>query len=235
VFEDTHWSLILEAAQTQAPGAQSSLADLLQRYWSPLYHYVRRSGASHHDAQDLVQGFFLQFLERRAINRADPRRGKFRTFLLTSLKNYMSTAHDRARAEKRGGRCHVVPLDDEEKIPEQLADAHGLNPEEEFEKLWALAVVEAATQRIRRAYEMRQRAPLFDALQGSVFGDDDAPRYQKIAAEMKISLDTVKTEVVRIRREFRASLRREVATGLDDPREVDDELRYLRRTLAFSR
>lgn len=220
----------MEAGRTDAPRAQTDLANLLQRYSHPLYSFVRRQGMSHHDAQDTVQGFFLFLLERKAVLEADARRGRFRTFLLSSLKNYMANAYRRGAAAKRGGGVPLVAWDENECVREDAATT--LTPEAEFERLWALAVVDAAMRRTRSVYDDRNRGPIFDALESCVTGEPDAPRYRSLADQLAMTVDAIKADVMRMRREFRAALRREVACGLTDAREIDDEIRYLRRTLA---
>jgi hypothetical protein len=143
----------------------------------------------------------------------------------------MANTHRHSESAKRGGGLEIIPLDESAGV-EQMSSMRELTPAAEFERLWALAVIDAALQRTRATYERKKRGEVFNALETCVTGEPDAPRYQTLAGQLAMSVVAVKVEVSRMRRDFRASLRQEVACGLTDAREIDDEVRYLRHTLA---
>jgi RNA polymerase sigma factor (sigma-70 family) len=228
VFEETHWSVVLEAARTHSPGSQSALAHLLQSYWRPLYIYIRQRGGEHHDAQDAIQGFFLTLLENRALGRANPERGRFRTFLLASLNNYLANEHRRESRVKRGGEFEFVPMNDtiEFDLPDSSAP-----PETEFDRQWAKALLDRALPLTEKNYTSRGKEALFGGLRTFLTGAPEMPGYQTVSARLGISESSAKVEVHRLRAQFRENLRREVACTVTEPGEIDDELQYLRRLL----
>jgi RNA polymerase sigma factor (sigma-70 family) len=164
-FHTTRWSVVLVSAQSQAPGCQAAFADLCKLYWYPLYSFIRHRGYSPEDAQDLVQGFFLHIIERKALSRIDRSKGKFRSFLLASLQNYLSNEADRARSLKRGGNAQFVYLD-----IEGAEDRYGLEPVEQltpekiFDARWAMALLGEAMNRLSREYVTLGKTNIFQAL-----------------------------------------------------------------------
>lgn len=233
-FATTRWDLVLASAETEAPGANEALSDLCRTYWRPLYAFVRRRGYSPADAEDLVQAFFAQFLEDRAVKKADPLRGRFRTFLLTSLQNFLANEWDRASAAKRGGRFRLVAFDQlasEERDSLDAPDA--ASPEMAFDVRWARAIVDTALQRLREEAEAHGKRQSFDELK-DFLTVADATSYESAAARLGIPLNAVKTAIHRLRGNFRTIVRREVARTVSSPTEIDEELRYLRAVLASS-
>ncbi|MEP6811085.1 MAG: sigma-70 family RNA polymerase sigma factor [Chthoniobacterales bacterium] len=228
MFDETHWSVVFEAARTQSPGSASALAQLLQGYWRPLYVYARQRGCDHHDAQDAIQGFFLSVLENRALGRADPGRGRFRTFLLTALNNYLANEHRRATRQKRGGEFQFVPMDDGDEFEISAATEP---PETEFDRQWAKALLERALQSTEKHYAARGKGALFGGLRKFLTGAADKLGYHAASAQLGISEASAKVEVHRLRAQFRENLRQEVAGTVTEPGEIDDELLYLRRLL----
>ena len=219
------------------PGlSRTALETLCRDYWPPLYAFVRRRGYPPPEAQDLVQGFFVHLLESRAYARADPARGKFRTFLLAALKNFLSNARDHAHALKRGGGCSVVPLDEHFAAAEAavLADAvpGGLDADAVFEQRWAAAILTHAWETLRAEAEAAGRGELLDALRPYVAGGATAPPTQEeMAARLDLSPGTLRTRVHRLRERYRAALRAEVARTLPAGDDVGEELRRLRQAL----
>ena len=204
-FQTTNWSLVFAAG-----GSPDALNDLCARYWTPVYAYVRRCGVDRADAEDLTQAFFGRMLEHRDFEQADPRRGKFRSFLLGALKHFMSNERDRARAQKRGGDVAHVEID--------IATADdALTPDQVFDKQWALAVVERALAALREAGEAEHLLPFLS-------GDES---YAALAAERKTSEGALRVAVHRLRRRFRDQLRRIVEETVADRADVDDEIRFL--------
>jgi len=233
-FEPTRWSIILASAQTQAPGARSALAELCRTYWQPLYAFARRRGYDHHRSQDLIQGFFLSLIESKSLSRVDPMKGKFRSYLLASLQNHMASEHTRENAQKRGGGMHFVSLDDDESETRFKASIHAssLPAETIFEREWAVAAVESALARLEEDFEKRSKREVFTALKPFLLGDQPQGAYDRVAAELKISPGAVRTGVHRLRHEFRAQLRREVAKTVESPDQIEEEMRHLRGALA---
>lgn len=216
--------------------ASAALEELCRAYWPPIYTFVRRRGYSPADAQDLVQSFFLYLLESGAYTRADPARGRFRTFLLGALKNFLANAHDHDHALKRGGAGVFVPLD------EHLAEAEAAiggdragDPHEAerlFEQRWAAALVMRAWVSLRAAAAAEGKGHLLDALRPYVAGGSaPALRQEEIAVNLDLPLATVRTHVYRLRTRFRNALRSEVARTVPAPEDIEEELRYLRLAL----
>jgi len=226
VFRTTHWSVVFAANGCGKPEAGPALEQLCRTYWTPLYAYLRRQGATPADAQDLVQGFFASLLEREGIAKVDRSRGKFRSFLLASLKHFAANERDRARAQKRGGQHLFVPLD-EAQAEEQFLAAPELSPDEVYEQTWALAVIEQAVARLRAEYATPERAELFTALKPYLTGDRTEPPYAAVAARLNLGESGVKMAVRRMRRRFGELLRHEIAQTVSRPEEVDEEIRVL--------
>jgi RNA polymerase sigma factor (sigma-70 family) len=233
-FNTTHWTIVLACGdETDSARAREALASLFQTYWYPLYAYVRRRGHSEHDAEDLVQSFCLHLQEKQALAKADPNRGKFRTFLLSSLQNFLANENERARAQKRGGGRELIRLDAEEADARyQLEPAHSVTPEAIFEKRWAHALLEQTVSGLRADFTTRGKARLFDGLSSFLTSDRHETSYQSAADQLGLPLSAIKTTVHRLRRDYRSRLREEISRTVSSPDEIDDELLYLRKVLA---
>jgi len=232
VFVTTHWSVVLTAGRSDTPRARAALETLCQNYWPPLYAYVRRRGHSVDEAQDLTQEFFLRLLEHNRVGTADPEKGRFRSFLLASMNHFLSDEWDKARAQKRGGgKVTFLDLREAEtKLGEQLAET--LTPEKAYERRWALTLLEQVYQRLGQEYEQQGRAGLFKALRGSLAGTGGTAPYAELAERLGMTEGAVKVAVHRLRHRYRELLREIIAETVSGPEEVEDELRYLLRTLA---
>ena len=214
--------------------AQEALASLFQTYWFPLYAYVRRRGHSEHDAEDIVQTFCLHLQEKHAVAKADPGRGKFRTFLLSSLQNFLANEWDRASAAKRGGKFSFVAFDQLESKERDALDApDATSPEMAFDVRWARAIVDTALHRMREEAHAHGKGEIFEELK-TFLTVTDAGAYNAAATRLGIPLNAVKTAIHRLRGNFRTVVRREVAQTVSSPNEIDEELRYLRSVLASS-
>jgi RNA polymerase sigma-70 factor (ECF subfamily) len=225
-FETTQWTLVVAAGDPQHPESRAALADLCQSYWYPLYVYLRRRGYPQQEAEDLVQGFFAQLLEKNYIKAADRERGRFRSFLLTSLKNYAANEWDRRTALKRGGDATTLSLDFEDAEGRYVIEpADERTPEQEFDRGWAFAQLRQVLERMRT--EAGDDDERFATLQGFLTGDADDIRYKDVAERLGMSEGAVKVAVHRLRQRFGALLREEVARTLVDPDDVDDEIRHL--------
>ena len=233
-FNTTHWSMVLACADgSDSDRAQEALASLFQTYWYPLYAYVRRRGYSEHDAEDLVQAFCLHLHEKHAVAKADRARGKFRTFLLSSLQNFLAHEKERATAQKRGGGRELVRLDaDEAEARYDREPADSVTPETIFEKRWAHALLDQTVSDLRADFIMRGKQRLFDGLSSFLTGDLRETSYQNAADQLGLPLSAIKTTVHRLRRDYRSKLREEIGRTVSSPDEIDEELNHLRKILA---
>jgi DNA-directed RNA polymerase specialized sigma24 family protein len=227
-FHTNQWGLVVAASAEGAGEARAALEELYRLYCYPVYAFIRRRGHGRQDAQDLTQDFFVHLLEKGTLARADPRRGRFRSFLLGALDYFLAHAAERARAGKRGGSCQWVFLDDEAaENSYQLAAPEGMTAEKIFDARWAAALFEATFARLRGELRSEGKGHLFEALQGFLLGREDAS-YQQVADTLSLSLGGLKTVIHRLRGRFQALLREEVARMVTKPAEIDEELRYLR-------
>lgn len=232
-FKTTHWSVVLQAGQSISSQAGKALARLCQDYWYPLYAYVRRRGYSPQEAQDLTQDFFLRFLERQGIQQADRQRGKFRTFLLSSLGNFLANEWDKRKAVKRGGRCFFESWDAlgaEERYNRE--PFHESTAEKLYERRWALTLLERTLNTLRREHAASRQAEVFDVLQSYLTGNENEETYQEAAARLGLSEAAVKMRVLRLRQRYRELLRAEIAETVSSPQELQEELKHLFSVLA---
>jgi DNA-directed RNA polymerase specialized sigma24 family protein len=228
-FEATQWSVVIRAAQGATPAGQAAFAQLYERYWFPLYAFVRRKGYSPHDAQDLIQGFFLDLLQRETLTRVDRRKGKFRSFLLACLQKHLSTEAQRAGCLKRGGSCEWVHLDfdNAEGLYLTCDSADGLTPEQLFDARWAVTLLGQALTALHREYAARGKASTFEVLKNFLDPRHDSPSYEQAAKTLGVSTGAVKTMASRLRSRHVTILRQEIARTVCDPREVDGEIHAL--------
>jgi RNA polymerase sigma factor (sigma-70 family) len=240
LFPSTHWSVIVAAGRSQADPevAQAALAELCQTYWSPLYSFVRSRGCSVHDAQDLTQSFFAYLIEHKIYARVDRQKGRFRSFLLASLKNFLADASDRERTLKRGGGQNLLPLHEEQiKEAESLFQNHRTARTEEqiFDRSWAEALVTAGLERLSADYRSEAKEKLFNELRIFLAGCPGAPpAYAELAARLGMTESTLRSHVTRLRARYREVLRSEVRRTVDTEAEVDEELHELLRVLTRS-
>lgn len=239
-FAPTHWSVVLAAGESQsAPeAARSALAQLCQTYWPPLYTFVRSRGYAVHDAQDLTQSFFAYLIEHKLYARVDREKGKFRSFLLASLKNLLADAHDRAQTLKRGGGLDFLPLNEEQvEKAESLFQTHGgaeesPNEDRVYERSWAETLVAGALARLAAEYMAEGKGELFANLRIFLSGGaDPLPTYTELAARLATPASTLRSDVTRLRARYREALRVEVRSTVERESEVEDELRELLRVL----
>jgi RNA polymerase sigma factor (sigma-70 family) len=235
-FPSTHWSVVLAAGRSEAePEAVAALAELCQIYWAPLYGFVRSRGHTVHDAQDLTQSFFAYLLEHKVYARVDRRKGRFRSFLLASLKNFLADAADRERTLKRGGAQIFLPLHEEQaQGAESLFQTYsGMSNEDLlFDRSWAEALVAAALGRLSADYKREAKEQLFNELRMFVAGGaDPLPSYAELAQRLGIAESTLRSHVTRLRARYREALRTEVRRTVDTEKQVDQELRELLHVL----
>lgn len=224
-FGTTRWSVVL-AAGGDSPAAEEALARLYETYWYPLYGYLRGRGSDVSDAEDLTQAFFAYLLEKKVLRHADPSRGRFRSFLLTSLKNFVANEHERQHAKKRAPDTPLLSLDlgfAEERY--QLEPATGETPERIFDRRWAQALLECVLTRL--ASEQAGRRHQFERLKVYLTGEQPQVGYADTAAALSISEGAVKVAVHRLRRRFRALVTEEVEHTVASPDQVESEIRHL--------
>jgi RNA polymerase sigma factor (sigma-70 family) len=228
--------VVLAAGRTQAEPqtAEAALAELCQIYWAPLYAFVRSRGHTVHDAQDLTQSFFAYVLEHKVYARVDRRKGRFRSFLLASLKNFLADAADRERTLKRGGAQIFLPLHEEQaQEAESLFQTHsGMSNEDRlFDRSWAEALVAAALERLSADYR-REAKELFKELRIFIAGGaEPPPTYAELTDRLGITESTLRSHVTRLRARYREALRAEVRRTVDSETQVDQELRELLHVL----
>jgi RNA polymerase sigma factor (sigma-70 family) len=233
LFPSTHWSVVLAAGRSQAEPeiAQVALAELCQIYWAPLYSFVRSRGYTVHDAQDLTQSFFAYLLEHKIYARVDRQKGKFRSFLLASLKNFVAHAADRERTLQRGGGQDFLPLHEEQaKEAESLFQTHRTASSEDrlFDRSWAEALISAGLERLSAEYKGESKEILFNELRIFVAGGaDPPPTYAQLADRLGIAQSTLRSHVTRLRARYREALRAEVRRTVDTETQVDEELHEL--------
>lgn len=239
-FASTQWSVVLAAGESQSTpeAARNALAQLCQTYWPPLYAFVRSRGYAVHDAQDLTQSFFAHLIEHKLYARVDRQKGKFRSFLLASLKNLLADAHDRAQTLKRGGGQDFLPLNEEQvEKAESLFQTHGgaeESPDEDriFERSWAETLVAGALARLETEYRSEGKEKLFEALRIFLTGGaDPLPTYAELSARLGAPASSLRSDVTRLRARYRETLRAEVRCTVARESEVESELRELLRVL----
>ena len=234
-FVTTHWSVVLTAGHSDTTRAREALGRLCQTYWYPLYAYVRGRGHSSHDAQDLTQEFFAQFLERQAVAAANPERGRFRSFILTAMNHFLISEWTKARAQKRGGGQQVISMDleaAEERL--HLEPADQATPDKIFEKQWALTLLNEVLNRLEEEYRREGKDKLFAALKETLMGTRESQPYEELAATLGMNAGAVKVAVHRIRKRYRELIRDEIANTLDPAQDIDQEMRHLFSALTGS-
>jgi RNA polymerase sigma-70 factor (ECF subfamily) len=232
-FTTTHWSVVLAAGHESSPGAQEALEKLCRTYWYPLYAFARRQGCAVEEAEDMTQEFFARLLAKNYLSLADPARGRFRSFLLTSLKNFLANEWRLVSRAKRGGGQQFIPLDTENAegryAHEPVDEA---SPDKLYEKRWAATVLEQAMDRLHEEFRATGREKLFAELKAFVWGDRDVTSQVEVAARLRMSEGAVNVAVHRMRRRYRELLRAEIADTVASPAEVDEELHHLKAVLS---
>jgi len=227
-FPATRWSVVRKALHELDENSSKALASLCEAYWFPLYAFLRRSGKSSHDAEDLVQGFFEQLLRTGSLGAADPDRGKLRTFLLTCLRNYLSDQFDKENAAKRGAGRSPISLDEEyARTRYEKCSVDTATPDEIYQRQWALAVLEHALQQIRAEFSARGEEVAFEIFRPFLgFGTGPEQGYEEAAQKLGLSTGTVKSRVFRLRQRWRDLVVEEVSRtlGNPDPQSIRDEL-----------
>lgn len=231
-FTTTHWSVVLAAGEQESPQAAAALEKLCRTCWYPLYAYVRRRGYGPEDAQDLTQAFFVQLLRKNYPARADRAKGRFRTFLLHTLNQFLADQRERAAALKRGGGHVLLSLNDE--TPEEryrLEMPDELTPEKLFERRWARTLLDRAQARLRDECVAGGREGHYEVLRAFEPGEQSPLSYAEAAERLGVSESAVKSMIHRLRRRHRELVREEIAHTVPTVAEIDEELRHLVKVL----
>ncbi|MDR2981972.1 MAG: hypothetical protein LBV12_06960 [Puniceicoccales bacterium] len=230
-FATTRWTMVLKAGSESAGIAdrdvQAALEELCRIYWFPLYAYARRRNYAKADAEDLTQGFFAQLLQRKDFSRLQAERGRFRAFLLASLKHYLANEYDRAHRLKRGGTIMPLSLDYEGAAAKfEVADKTA-SPDEIFDREWALALLEYVLERLRHEWMERGQTELFEALKIFLTVEKSTANYDAVATQLGVSEGSLRVAAHRLRKRYRELLKDEISQTLAEPGMVDEELRTL--------
>jgi len=227
-FKTTRWSLIQAAAIDPTGASRQALSTLCQAYWHPVYAFIRRNGYDPDQSQDLTQGFFTRLLEKNDLSDADQTRGRFRSFLLTSVKHFLANEWYRSHALKRGGGEITISIDvvnaERWYTPSVVEEA---TPESVFERRWALSILEQVLTRLRNEFANSGQSDLFDNLSVFLSQDSDDVRYEELALKLGIPAGTLRMKVHRIREKYRELLREEITDTVSTPDEIDEEIRFL--------
>ncbi len=240
LFPPTHWSVVLAAGRGEAEPeeAQAALAELCQTYWAPLYSFARSRGYSVHDAQDLTQSFFAYLIEHKIYIRVDRQKGRFRSFLLASLKNFLAHASDRERTLKRGGGQYFLPLHEEHaQEAESLFQTHSSTSSGDrlFDRSWAAALVTAGLERLAADYKGESKEKLFKELRAFLGGGaGPPPTYAELAVRLGMPESTLRSHVTRLRARYREVLHAEVRRTVETEVQAQEELHELLRVLTES-
>lgn len=220
--------MVANAGHQSSPDSSEALESLCQTYWYPLYAYIRRRVADGHEAQDLTQAFFVQLLEKNYVAEATPERGRFRSFLLTAFKHFLSKHWEKQKAQKRGGGRVSISLDFESGDSRyRIEPSTDMTAEQLYEKQWALTLLDHVMQRLEQELADNGNADHFNLLKGHLIGDHSAGTYADAAAKLNMTEAAAKMAAHRMRRRYRRLLREEIAQTVSNPKEVDQEIREL--------
>ena len=232
-FVTTRWTMVLSAGRKSSPQSDRALGELCQTYWYPLYAYVRRQGRTKEDAEDLVQAFFARFLEKNYLEGLSAERGKFRAFLLASLKHFLANEWDKSQRQKRGGGAQHLSLDWQRADERYHLDPPDTSsPDRVFDREWAMTLLERVVTRLRDESAAAGKAALFERAKGYLMVGESTIAYTQAAKELQMDEGAVRVAVHRLRKRYRELLREEIAQTLSDPAQVAEELRSLQAALA---
>ena len=230
-FATTHWSLVLAAGNREHEESNRALEKLCRAYWPPLYAYACRRVSDIHEAQDLTQAFFERLLEKRYLSDADPERGRFRSFLITAFKRFLSKERDKAAALKRGGGQSALSIDFASQDRALSAPQSGLTAEQIYERQWAVTLLNRVMDRLQREMERSGRAQQFFLLNDFI-GGAGTSTYAEIAPNLGLSESAARMAASRMRGRYRELLRDEIAQTVETEEDIDNEVRYLFSTFS---
>lgn len=227
IFATTHWTVVLAAGRKHTPQSDEALEQLCKTYWFPLYAYIRRRGHTKEDAEDLTQAFFTKFLEKNYLENLSNERGRFRAFLLASLKHFLANEWDKAQRQKRGGGAAHLSLDWKSADTQFQIAAQAASPDQEFDREWAVALLAKVIQRLQAECEMDGRAEQFKYLKIFLSAGKGTDPYSDVAKKLGMEESAIRVAVHRLRKCYRELLRDEIAQTLHDPAQVEEEMRSL--------
>jgi RNA polymerase sigma-70 factor (ECF subfamily) len=228
VFATTHWSVVLAAGQQQTGNVDEALERLCRTYWYPLYAFARRSGYAQHDAEDLTQAFFERLLEKHYLHAVDRSKGKFRSFLLATFQHFTANHRRDANAQKRGGGCSFISLNDESAEQQYLRSAPSdLSAEKFFARQWAMTLLDQVITRLRGEFIAAGKEELFGELKVFLTGDTRTMGYAELGLKLGTTEAALKMTVSRMRQRYAELLRAEIADTISGTDEVDEELHAL--------
>ncbi len=228
VFATTRWSMVVSAGRQSSPESNRALAALCESYWYPLYAYVRRRVSDVAEAHDLTQAFFCELLEKNYVESATPERGRFRAWLITAFKHFLSKEWEKAKAQKRGGGQLPISLDfDAADSSLKIEPVSALTPEQYYDQQWAITLLGQIMDRLQSEFEQSGKRTQFETLKGFLIGDHAGTTYADAAASLDLSEEAARKAASRMRKRYRELLREEIAQTVSGPDEVDDEIRNL--------
>lgn len=232
-FATTQWSMVLSAGTDSQENANRALDSLCQQYWYPLYAFLRRRGMSHDQSQDLTQAFFVHLLEKKSYEKADPTRGRFRTFLMTAINNFVSNHWRAENAAKRKPKTSLLSIQFEEGEKRyDLEPQIDVTAEKLFERRWGLTVLQNAMNQLEESYNDDGKGELFQALKPVLVGGSDTLKQQELAKQLDMSHGAVRVAIHRMRKKCREMLRKEISQTVESSDDIDQELRYLLEVIA---
>lgn len=227
-FNTTQWSVVLAAGQARTSQSAAALESLCRTYWYPLYAYARRRVADVAEAQDLTQAFFAELLEKCYVGSANPERGRFRAYLLTAFKHFLSKQWEKAKAQKRGGGRVFIPLNfDRADSSIRIEPAAGLSPEQFYDQQWAITLLGKIMERLQTELDRAGKRDQFNELKGFIIGDHAGITYAQAAGRLEMTEAAAKKAASRMRQRYRELLREEISQTVQGPEEVEDEIRNL--------
>jgi RNA polymerase sigma-70 factor (ECF subfamily) len=227
IFATTHWTVVLAAGKRATPQAQAALEELCKMYWFPLYAYVRRRGHTREDAEDLTQAFFTRFLEKNYLETLSAERGRFRAFLLASLKHFLANEWDKSQRQKRGGNRIHFSLDWQTADTQFQVAANVASPDQEFDREWAIALLAKVLQRLENECAAENRATQFEKLKPFLTAAKGSVPYNEVGKNLGMEPTAVRVAVHRLRKRYRQLLTDEIAQTLSDPAQVNEEIQAL--------
>jgi RNA polymerase sigma factor (sigma-70 family) len=227
VFTTTRWSVVMNASRPESEHMDEALETLCRGYWYPVYVFLRRSGWTAHDAEDLTQAFFARVLEKNYLRGVDRSKGKFRSLLLAMLRHFLANHRRDAKAQKRGGNFRFLWLEDESIDESELRQVTNHTPEQSFDRQWAITLLDNVMALLRQEYGEAGKSRLFAELKVFLTGDNGGAKYDQLAARLGMTEAAVKMSVSRLRRRYAELLRAEVARTVSEPEDVEHELRSL--------
>ena len=233
-FATTHWSVVLTAGKPDSSHYREALETLCRTYWIPLYVYLRRRGHDIYQAEDNIQAFFACLLEKGGLRLADPKRGRFRSFLLVALKHFLANESARTQAQKRGGGRKILSLNIENAESQYIREPRDeLSPEKLFERSWALAILDRTMVRLQAEAVSAKKEKHFDCLKIYLTAEKNAVPYCEVATRLNMTEGAVKVAVHRLRQRYRVLLRDEIAQTVTTEEQINEEIRDLFAALAY--